>query len=380
MNILVVASFHYQGKLFPTAVFIHHQMMAFVAAGHNVRAIVTTPWGKLGDNGTRLGPAVWHEEVDGIDHIFLRCFSFSNYGVNGWNGRCAEAAARKHMNELLEGFQPDVIHAHALSSAGVASLIKARTGCPLVVTNHGETRCDPPWTTHTEWIAPAVADADALACVSSRLMRQMDDVGVQVPVRTVLNGFRLQAIKEFPPRQELSLNYTGWLQKLKHVDITMRAFAKLLQKYPDAAFTITGSGVEEASLRALAEQLGVAQHVRFLGYLDNQTAIREMAKSRFFVMPSHPEGFGIVYLEAMAAGCITIGTEGEGIADVIRSGENGFLVPPDDPESIAAVIDWCLAHPVEASAIAERGQETARNLTWAHNAEQYIQLFKELHT
>jgi len=380
VNILVVASFHYQGKLYPTAVFIHHQMMAFVAAGHKVRAVVCTPWGKLGDNGTRFGPAVWHEDVDGIDHVFLRQFSFSTYGVNGLNEHCAEVAVKKHMDELLDGFQPDVIHAHALASAGVGALFKKRTGCPLVVTNHGETRCDPPWTTHPEWIAPTAAVASTLVCVSPRLKRQMKEVSVQIPIQTILNGFSMPPVKEVPSRQEVSLNYTGWLRKLKCVDITMQAFAQLSRNYPEAVFTVIGSGTEEASLKELAERLGVASHVRFLGYMENQAAIQEMAKSRFFVMPSHPEGFGIVYLEAMASGCITIGTEGEGIDGFIRSGENGFLVPPDDPDAIVKVIDWCITHPEEASAIAQKGKQDALSLTWAHNAAQYIQLFEELQT
>ncbi len=176
------------------------------------------------------------------------------------------------------------------------------------------------------------------------------------------------------------MNYTGWLRKLKCVDITMQAFAQLSRNYPEAVFTVIGSGTEEASLKELAERLGVASHVRFLGYMENQAAIQEMAKSRFFVMPSHPEGFGIVYLEAMASGCITIGTEGEGIDGFIRSGENGFLVPPDDPDAIVKVIDWCITHPEEASAIAQKGKQDALSLTWAHNAAQYIQLFEELQT
>ena len=85
-----------------------------------------------------------------------------------------------------------------------------------------------------------------------------------------------------------------------------------------------------------------------------------------------------MYLEAMACGCVTVGTEGEGIADLIVSGENGFLVPPDDPEAIVRVIEWCLEHPAEAGAIAERGRRDALELTWEKNAKQYLKLFKEL--
>ena len=116
----------------------------------------------------------------------------------------------------------------------------------------------------------------------------------------------------------------------------------------------------------------------FLGYLKNEDAITEMGKARFFVMPSYPEGFGVVYLEAMAMGCITIGTEGQGIADLITSGENGFLVPPDDPGAIVKIITWCVEHPQEADRIAERGRRDALELTWDKNAAQYVRLFETL--
>ena len=95
-------------------------------------------------------------------------------------------------------------------------------------------------------------------------------------------------------------------------------------------------------------------------------------------MVSKPEGFGIVYLEAMAAGCITVGTAGEGVADVIRSGENGFLVPADDPEAIVQIIENCLANSKKAAALAAAGQIAARKLTWEENAKQHIRLFTEL--
>ena len=85
-----------------------------------------------------------------------------------------------------------------------------------------------------------------------------------------------------------------------------------------------------------------------------------------------------MYLEAMASGCITIGTEGEGIADLIENDRNGFLVPPEEPDAIAGVVEWCLTHPEEAAAIAERGQSSARTLTWETNAKKYIELFRTL--
>ena len=116
----------------------------------------------------------------------------------------------------------------------------------------------------------------------------------------------------------------------------------------------------------------------FLGQIPNEDVLAEMAKARFYVMPSVREGFGIVYLEAMASGCITIGTQGEGIADLIESGVNGFLVPPDDPETIVRVIERCLADPALRETVACRGRDDARSLTWVHNARQYVALFESL--
>lgn len=92
-------------------------------------------------------------------------------------------------------------------------------------------------------------------------------------------------------------------------------------------------------------------------------------------MVSKPEGFGIVYLEAMAAGCVTIGTEGEGIADIIIHEKNGFLIPADDPEELANCVERVMLEPVHAKLVAKAGTATAKEKTWVENAKTYIELF-----
>ena len=121
-----------------------------------------------------------------------------------------------------------------------------------------------------------------------------------------------------------------------------------------------------------------ADDVVFAGQLSNQEVQERMSEAAYFAMPSVREGFGIVYLEAMAAGCIVIGTEGEGIADVITHGENGFLVPADDPEAIVRVIRSCMEDPRLAAAVAENGRKTALAMTWPYNAAQHQELFEKL--
>ena len=94
-----------------------------------------------------------------------------------------------------------------------------------------------------------------------------------------------------------------------------------------------------------------------------------MAQSDLFVLPSWGEGYGIVYIEAMAAGCIAVGARGEGIEDTITDGENGFLVPAGDIDETERVMRAVFAQPQAYAALRERGRQTARALTWARNAQ-----------
>ncbi len=206
----------------------------------------------------------------------------------------------------------------------------------------------------------------------------MEDCGVSVPISVILNGFQPPNTLSQAEKRPLSMIQAGYLVAQKKADVTIRAFASLRERHPDASLDIVGSGSELSRFQALCSELGVADAVHFHGFLSNPKTLEQMSKARFFVMPSINEGFGIVYLEAMASGCITIGTEGEGIADLIVSGENGFLVPPDDPNAIVRAIEWCLEHPDKTASIAEKGRKDAMNLTWTRNAAQYLDLFQSL--
>lgn len=380
MNILVLVHYHYQGINVPTALFVHNQMKAFVQAGHQVRAVVPIAMGKTGEDGRRFGPALLRMDVEGIEHIFLRHWSFSKYGQQGLNTRCAIAALKRHMDDILKNFKPDVIHAHKLgSNTELAALLRDRVGCPLVFTSHGETGCEEPWKSHPASIRPFADKADEVVCVSSAILHTLTQAGVSSAQRVILDGFAINKLAApTEERPALSIMQAGHLTQQKCVSVTIEAFRHILAQHPNAVLTIVGKGPERKALDAQCAKNGLARAVRFTGEIPNGNLLAEMAKTRFFVMPSVHEGFGIVYLEAMASGCIVIGTEGEGIADLIVTGKNGFLVPPNNPAAIVTVIEWCLQHPDEATGIAAQGRKDAMDLTWEKNAAQYIQLYTSL--
>lgn len=378
MNILIVA--HYQNDGSPSAIFVHAQAREFVRAGHTVRLIAPIPVGKCDFFGHRISSAVTGADLDGIPYRFIRYLSMSNFGARtGINADCAIAALKCHYSVLMDNFTPDVIHAHTLGfDSAIGAWLKERLHVPLVVTTHGSDTSIPVEQGRAAELKHFCDRADQVVAVSSALADKLRTCGTRTPVSVILNGFQISFLSGKEPKVPLSFIQVGSLQAQKRFDLTIRAFAHFYEKNPEATLTIVGQGPEREKLESLCRELMVEDAVHFTGQLPNAEVLTEMETSQFFCMPSVREGFGIVYLEAMASGCITIGTEGEGIADLIVSGENGFLVPPDDPESIVRVMEWCLTHPNEAAAIAERGRQAARELTWEKNAAQYLNSFESL--
>ena len=360
--------------------FVHAQAEAYAAQGHTVRAVILNPAGKADRFGHRLFPTVTVGNADGVEMVNMRFISLSNLGEKGGNAFFAKQSAWMHFSKIFSEFQPDVIHAHTLGSASALGVwLKKRLHCPLVVTTHGSDTAVRIEQGRAAELKPLCDGADCVVAVSSALAGKLKTCGTKTPVEVILNGFRIRSLPAVSEeRAQCAVVQVGHLIKQKHFDVTLRAFARLKKEYPAAQFTVVGQGSEREALEALADELGVSESVHFLGQLPNEAVLAEMSKAQFFCMPSVREGFGIVYLEAMASGCVAIGTEGEGIADLIESGKNGFLVPPEDPEAIWQVMQRCLQHPAEAEAIAARGRKDALSLTWEKNAATYERLFMTL--
>ena len=360
--------------------FVHAQAEAYAAQGHTVRAVILNPAGKADRFGHRLFPTVTVGNADGVEMVNMRFISLSNLGEKGGNAFFAKQSAWMHFSKIFSEFQPDVIHAHTLGSASALGVwLKKRLHCPLVVTTHGSDTAVRIEQGRAAELKPLCDGADCVVAVSSALAAKLKTCGTKTPVEVILNGFRIRSLPAVSEeRARCAVVQVGHLIKQKHFDVTLRAFARLKKEYPAAQFTVVGQGSERVALEALADELGVSKSVHFLGQLPNEAVLAEMSKAQFFCMPSVREGFGIVYLEAMASGCVAIGTEGEGIADLIESGKNGFLVPPEDSEAIWQVMQRCLQHPAEAEAIAARGRKDALSLTWEKNAATYERLFMTL--
>ena len=120
----------------------------------------------------------------------------------------------------------------------------------------------------------------------------------------------------------------------KGVDVTIRSLPIILQSFSEVKYLIIGQGDDQPRLAKLAQDLGVGEKVIFAGFVPTEDLVKHYQVADAYVMPSQ-EGFGIVYLEAMACGLPVLSGDGDGSADPLQDGKLGWRVPHRDPEAVA---------------------------------------------
>lgn len=154
------------------------------------------------------------------------------------------------------------------------------------------------------------------------------------------------------------LGVAARLTEQKGIGDMLRALPAVLARFPTATLLVAGEGPIEATLKADAASIGVADHVRFLGpRLDIPEILKVLD---VYVLPSLWEGLPIALLEALAAGCPVVASRVGGVPSVITDGVNGTLVRPRDPAELSAAISGLLDSPDRRRSHAEAGQATFR--------------------
>ncbi len=128
----------------------------------------------------------------------------------------------------------------------------------------------------------------------------------------------------------------------KGVDVTIRALPKILAAYPEVKYLVIGRGDDQPRLAALAQERDVAAHVVFGGFVPADELPAHYRVADAYIMPSQ-EGFGIVYLEAMASGLPVLSGDADGSADPLQDGVVGWRVPHREPGAVAAAVLEILA-------------------------------------
>lgn len=219
--------------------------------------------------------------------------------------------------------------------------------------------------------------ADFAIVTSTYLERFVHSMGYQGPLAVVPNGVNaahfsqtyppaeLDALKQKLGRKEgdVYLITTSRLVKKNAVDDAIRALP-LLPAH--VSFLIFGIGPDEEKLRALAQELGVGDRARFMGQIGHADMPKYLKVSDIYIRPSLSEGFGIVFIEAMAAELPVIATQEGGIRDFLFDAKRnpdtettGWAVDADSPEQISEAVQTILAHPKQVARVKAAAKKMA---------------------
>src|SRR5205823_2968460 len=174
-------------------------------------------------------------------------------------------------------------------------------------------------------------NAQRVICVSDRVRREVLQGAPGAGTSVVYNGVDVSKFRVgTAPHQNPTILSVGNLIPTKGHELLVRAFAAIAHRYPAVSLDIIGDGCERTQLQALAAKLKVPERLRFLGRQARTSVAEAMRRCTIFALPSEYEGLGCVYLEAMSSGKPVIACRGQGIAEVIDHGRNGWLVAPND--------------------------------------------------
>ncbi|PSJ61522.1 glycosyltransferase [Pseudaminobacter soli (ex Li et al. 2025)] len=223
---------------------------------------------------------------------------------------------------------------------------------------------------------------DKIILVGSPLRRHATELGINISKTVVIpNGTEMPALSELPlnivaGEGILKIASVSNLIALKGIDDNIRALRLLKEQYGIAhwQYSVIGDGPERQRLEALAWALGLSNHIRFLGRLPYDETMHEIARADIISLPSWGEAFGIVYLEAMARMKPTIGCHENGAADIIADGDDGVLVPPKDPDSLALALKRLIENPGLRERLGREARRTAERFSWDANVRCVLEL------
>ncbi len=290
----------------------------------------------------------------------------------------------------------DVIHAHSHRYGHVleAAAVAERVGIPLVVSTHYH---------------PADRDEPAIKAALLRLQ----DFGFGMTAYRVARALVVQTklegdlVREFAPSDRIrvippGIDLAEWAQPAgdrlpevplpdrfwlfsgrvasnKGLDVLVEALARVPPTERLPLVLMGRDWGQRPKIDELARRLGVADQLVWLGHVPSRSAYRAVVRrATALVLPSEWEAFGLVLLEAMAAGTPVVATSVGGVPEVLEGGAAGRLVPYGDPEALASALREIARNPEETRARVVRGTEVAKQLDWSECARRHVALYREL--
>jgi phosphatidylinositol alpha-mannosyltransferase len=293
---------------------------------------------------------------------------------------CFSVSSIRRIGAVLRAFRPELVHAHEPIAPSTAMVATLRAGVPIVATFHS----------HVERSRLFDAAAPLLRIVSRRIAvriavseasaRFIGD-RLEGEFRIVPNGVDVEAFARGTPPADVPLGrrmlWVGRLDPQKGFGVAVGAFARLAPEFPDLHLLVAGDGRDRDAVEGLPP--GVRSRVVMLGTVPHGLLPAYHAAADAFVAPAlGQESFGMVLVEAMAAGVPVVASDIAGYREVVHHEEDGLLVPPGDSEALGFAIRRVLQDPDLSARLRRAGRARAERYSWDVVTDQIEAIYAEV--
>ena len=367
-------------------IFVETRLRKLVASGEvTSRVVAPVPWFPSTD--PRFGkyalyaavPA--HEQRNGLEVIHPRYLTLPKIGMTVAPMLLAQGAKGAIGSLIDSGYDFDAIDAHYFYPDGVAAALLGRYfNKPVVITARGsDVNVFPAYRTARRMIQWSAGRAAGIITVSQSLKDRLIGLGVVpatiTPLRNGVDLERFNPLDRDEVRARLGLSgYTlisvGHLIELKGHHLIIQALAKL----PDVVLLIAGNGPDRAKLEALAQRLGVAERVRFLGALPQPELQQYFNAADLMVLASSREGWANVLLESMACGTPVVASAVGGSPEVVAAPEAGLLMSHYSSDGVVEAVQRLRDRNPDRAAV----RRYAEGFGWDFTTRGQIDLFQKI--
>lgn len=366
------------------AQFGHRLALAMLARGHRVHVVAANDQAGVSTQRMVEGGVVEHRlrSHKVFTHEYLRL--------------CTPWEIWREVGKILDEVKPDVVHIQCHWIVGrVLAAQAAKRGIRVIATNH----------VVPENIAPFLPIPDAMQGVfakaswwdMARVLRHAQVVTTPTPIAVqamkasgafkrdaiaVSNGIEIgdyelgegETVEKNP--DELRVFFAGRLAVEKHIDVLIRAIALLPNNLSHVVAEIAGDGEQRTKLADLAKELGVADRIRFLGYVSDEELRAGYLRADVFCQPGTAELQSLVTLEAMSASLPVVLANALALPHLVDEGINGYLFEPGDAQDLASKLTTILT--LEDDRRAEMGA-ASKTMVDMHRAERTWEIFESLY-
>jgi phosphatidylinositol alpha-mannosyltransferase len=290
----------------------------------------------------------------------------SNGSVARISPHCGRAVER-----ALRAIGPDVIHVHEPLVPSAAMFAVQHANAAVVATFHSyvpdEFLREFLYRLSVPLVRGIWRRIDQRVAVSEAARRSVLTRLGRARVSIIPNGVEVERFRQAVPAPLPSGRYmlfVGRLEPRKGFPVALAAFAELYSDYPDLRLLVIGHGSARSALQELPRP--ARQRVELLGVVSDELLPRYFRAADLFITPATgSESFGIVLVEAMAAGVPVVASDIDGYREVARDGQDALLVPPGDHCALAAACRRILDEPALARTLSERGWARAQDFSWS---------------